>query len=294
MRTDRVRLALPLALLVLAVPMGATAGVGDLTRQIQATAIESKDGVPAERAPAGDAPAATADAKGQATLLEKCNEGKPVTPAEFRAYLDLLEAANPGLNWQTLVSKLHKQHYSGDRELTILGIDLFAKGDENKDFDAKVKLPAQPPKFMIDSKGRTVDLAHAYAGIAANVNRNPVTGDFMTAVNTHWGDALQVAGGWITGAKDVAVGAVKTVTGASLVGRWLWPDLADKGQAQVKDGAKDFSNAHKFMPPDQVRGNSLGIYAKNYLVIKPKARLSDAFDVALRSYDVLAYTKTVF
>jgi hypothetical protein len=112
-----------------------------------------------------------------------------------------------------------------------------------------------------------VDIAHAYAGVAALVMRwNPITTEVMAHANTGWGDSVQVLVHRVGGAKDAAVG-------------WVKCDFSgcDEGIARMK-------NAGRYKPPDQKAGNRIGVLAHEYLQDNRDANLSAAFRHAVIQY----------
>ena len=179
---------------------------------------------------------------------------------QFLDYLDEVKALNPKATWQQIITKMHYEQYRSDSSLVIAGIPLFHNGKENEGWE-KVKLPNnyQPPKFIIDQNGKLVDIAHAYAGIRAGLNRKGITSWTMKNVNTNWGDGVQVGADYVKGARQYLAGLIKF----------------DKNKR--KNGAKMFSEAPNLKPPNQVRGNDIGIATERYLRQNEDADLRQAF-----------------
>ena len=180
--------------------------------------------------------------------------------AGFIVYLRAVEEMNPNMGWQQIITKLHDESYPADSVCKVAGVPLFVNGKDNEGWE-KVRLPnCQVPKFVNDSKGNKVDVAHAYAGIRGGLNRSGGTRWAMTNVNTGWGDSLQVASARIQATKSYVAGAFTF-------------------NYRKTDKAIDkFSNAGNFKPKDQVLGNNLGQEVQKTLRTSPLT-LSCAFDL---------------
>ncbi len=138
------------------------------------------------------------------------------------------------------------------------------------------------PKFLVDEKGRKIDIAHAYAGVAAVVMRGAVTGTLMSHVNTGWGDSYQV---WSTRLSAVSFLVYSRFPGATEA----WNKALKDDQGRQRHGPQDyrFSDVWKewvraaaFKSEDQVRGNALGNAARAWLQRNRTGSLSDAFVAA--------------
>lgn len=175
----------------------------------------------------------------------------------------------PAQAWALVSTKLHDSQYGpggpahDDRNTVVMGISLFRNGSENQDWEKIDIFHSRGPKYITDAAGEKVDIAHAYAGIAALVMRDgEIAGTLMGNVNTGWGDSLQVWAGRIEGAQTV-IGGIFTLNG----------DRIDRGSDR-------WSTAPNYKPPDQVRGNKIGNEARDYLQDHRTASLSRAFEHA--------------
>lgn len=226
-----------------------------------------------------------------AEVLAKVRAGRDLTRAEFMAYLLALETlpanraeiarsrertraeALPAQGWAMLVSRLHDNHYgstgagANDRGVTIGWIQLFLNGSENLGFERIDLLSPRSPKFLVMDDGQRLDVAHAYAGVGALVMRDgELAGTLMGRVNTDWGDSLQEAND----------------TGASLLTfiRILLPGGAG-GLPPVegfRQGRDQWRRREARNPPDQILGDDLGNFARDFLQDDREAALSTAFD----------------
>jgi hypothetical protein len=126
-------------------------------------------------------------------IIEKIRSKEHLTYIEFLVYISALErhpdnvawiqtqeeatkkARFPAKGWAMIISQIHNEHYEADRNLTldIVGVDvvdLFLDGTENQGFE-EIHTFGMSPKFIIGPKGEKIDIAHAYAGVAALVMR---------------------------------------------------------------------------------------------------------------------------
>jgi len=192
-------------------------------------------------------------------VLAKIRTTNVLTRAEFIVYLRAIEASNPDKGWQQIITKLHTESYPADAVCVVAGVPLFVNGAENAGWE-DVTLPAgNVPKFVVDGAGERVDVAHAYAGIRAGLNRSGPSRWAMTNVNTGWGDGLQVA--------NARIGAVKSY----LAGAFTF-DYSKTSRAMDA-----FGDAGNFKPRDQVLGNELGKAVQRTLRDNP-VPMSVAFD----------------
>lgn len=265
-------LTLAAFLAVSLMPAPAAAGVNDIREKLEFHQIEKQKPTvappPVKPVRIRDLPAeGTHPVELRDPLLpgaaEKADAGKPLTQAEFLAYLRAVEALNPGKPWEQIASRLHALAYPQDSDLAVMGIDLFKTGKKSAGY-GEVLLPSyQPPKFMFNDRGELVDVAHAYAGARALADRNRVTGTVMGKINTGWGDQVQVLGDQVAGTKSILAGIF----------------TLDKGK--IRAGADTFADAGKWRPPVQERGNRLGMKVLSILAKERKGTLSATFARAL-------------
>jgi hypothetical protein len=192
-------------------------------------------------------------------VVQKTRNGEMLTQDEFILYVETIEALNPFMGWEQIITKMHALQYPQDTDLKIAGIRLFRNGKENEGWE-KVEIPGdKPPKFVMGNNGKKIDIAHAYAGLRAGLNRGAITGWSMGNVNTGWGDSLQVASDRIEAAQSYIAGAFTF-------------DYRKTDKAMDK-----FSNAKNFKPHDQIRGNELGLELKFYFENNSGRKLSEGF-----------------
>ncbi len=193
-------------------------------------------------------------------IIPKLFDKYPVlTREEFILYLEVVEATNPLKTWQQIATKLHQRAYPEDANRSVAGIDLFKSGPENDGWE-KVQLPGEyVPKFVIGENGKRIDIAHAYAGLRAGLNRGSTKTWWMTRVNTDWGDSYQVAGERL-GATGTIIGGIFTFDGD-----------------QISEGADKWSNAENYKTEPQIRGNRAAIKAQTFLTEGKGKKLSEAF-----------------
>lgn len=197
-------------------------------------------------------------------LLERIRDEQQISLREFLFYVRLVEddpgnqaviarsraatadADLPAQGWALVITKMHDQHYHADRLVTFGPVRLFRNGTENQGWEDIDLLVPKCPKFVYDSDGSKIDIAHAYAGVASLVMRKNGAWNAVTRqANTDLGDRLQVANGWISGA-----------------GTWVKGILDGERRAE---GAAQIRNAGDFRPPDQQHGNKIGLEANKYL-----------------------------
>jgi len=185
-----------------------------------------------------------------------------LTRDEFMVYLEMVEALNPLCSWQQIVTKLHAAAYPEDvgRDVPVIGVPLFRDGPENAGWD-KVTLPGRyVPKFVVGEDGKPIDIAHAYAGLRAGLNRGRTGSWWMSRVNTGWGDSYQVGSARLGATGDILAG-IFTFDGD-----------------RISQGAGDWSNAPQYKTEAQKRGNEVGLKVQTYLEkTDPKATLSEGF-----------------
>jgi len=132
-------------------------------------------------------------------LYQRCGNKTITNPTftidEFIAYLQETERINPNADWKKIIARLHYAAYSYDAYASYGGLTLFQHGPETNGY-ADVKLPCNPPKWVLDKNGNKIDIHHTYAGIRSDLNRD---GFFegprkwlMGHLNTDWGDYFQV------------------------------------------------------------------------------------------------------
>jgi hypothetical protein len=189
------------------------------------------------------------------TLYECNHNTAPSLSAEgFLLYLRKVEEANPGKTWKQIIAKLHAEAYKEDvrRTLsledpiwgtTLIEIDLFKDGPDTDGSDQVKILCIVPPKFVTPQGGEKIDIAHTYAGLRSDLNRE-----------NHWLTQYTL-GGW------------------SWLVRHANTDLGDYFQVATSWG--DWSYA----PPDQLKGDKAGIWLANYYQDKrhENTRLSEAY-----------------
>ena len=192
-------------------------------------------------------------------VLLKMQKRERLTNKEFIAYILAVEAMNPLMGWQQIVTKLHAQCYPQDHNLKIWGVRLFKNGKENEGWE-KVTLPMNltPPEHITSKDGEDIKVAHTFAAIRAGLNRSGVTNWTMSNVNTGWGDSVQVWGERISASGNYFLGAFHDY---------------DKCYAAMDR----FSNAPNYKSPDQVLGNEIGLDLQKYLKDHPNAKLSEAY-----------------
>ena len=207
---------------------------------------------------------------------------KEMTEIEFISYLKELEELNPGASWQQLITRMHYFWYSYDDSTKIFGHNLFIDGKENEGWE-KVKLPNdRVPKFIRDKNGERIDIAHAYAGVRAMVNRKATEGWIFSLANTHAGDLYQV---W-NGRRHAVVGngcsvlPNKVQSWLPICRRYLDPD----GESTYENNSltKDWSYSGKYYPDDQSRGNTIGMLAGELVQRGSERTLSSAFARVLK------------
>lgn len=199
-------------------------------------------------------------------ILSKLEEGKMLTLDEYLDYIRAIErhpenqaliarkreetkdAKYPAQGWALIASRLHQHHYAADRLIKIGWIKLFIDGTENQGFEDISFYGSSPPRYVRAADGTLICASHFVTGPAALVMRKgEVRSTLMSHVNTGWGDSVQVASDRITGATKWVVGGVTL------------------DEDQREKGGKEFSNAPRKKSPDQVEGNRLGNYARDYL-----------------------------
>lgn len=173
-----------------------------------------------------------------------------VTQQELITYLRRVEAANPGYGRAQIVAALHAALYGDDalsQRLPIVNIPLFAWGPETEgweDVDLLCRAPTSgpdppwyTPKFVRAESGEITELGHAYGAIRVNLNREPGI----------WQDAwVRIITHWGDRWQQV-------------IHNWILREEGDR------------------YPPDQYRGNDMGIWLENYYRTHPYAPLSEAF-----------------
>lgn len=223
--------------------------------------------------------------EGFAAVIQKMRDKQPLTYIDFLVFLGGVErhpgnvawieaqaAATheedlPARGWALVASTFHDHHYQADRNLRLGGIDLFLSGSENQGWEEIRTFGVTAPKFITGERGETIDIAHAYAGVAALVMREGrIRGNAMARVNTGWGDSYQVVAHRVRGAREAAVG-------------WVTCDFG-----RCDDGIDEFQTAPDYKPEDQRRGNRIGILAHDYLQKNRDASLRSAFQHALARY----------
>jgi hypothetical protein len=139
------------------------------------------------------------DAGDAVEALRKCNDLRTSNPTltedEFVRYLRFIEGKNPGMDWKKIMAQLHFQYYGDDvgRRTPIIPIPLFAHGADTDGHRNVNTFCRSVPKFVVDRRGARIDIAHSYAGLRSDLNR-----DFrpwrwlMRNLNTDWGDYWQV------------------------------------------------------------------------------------------------------
>lgn len=227
---------------------------------------------PAPAAGAGDYAAVTAKLEAQTRGPRGCDDST-LSQQEFMVWIRGIEAlpANAAFTWCHIITKIHHSKYPNDSDQRILGIRLFknSKGlfnpaegaDDNAGFQRVDIGPGCVPKFVINAKGEKVDISHAYAGIRALVNRDPLA-VVMGYVNTGWGDAVQV---------PVAAGAATA--------KFMFHSQFFAFRKMRQD-VKEFLNSPNYWPDDQDRGNEIGNAALDFLLDRRYAKLSEAFEKA--------------
>jgi hypothetical protein len=121
---------------------------------------------------------------------------------DFIKYLELIEKKNPDKTRKQIIAQLHAKIYSYDVDRTVaLGlVKLFQQGKETEGYEKVDVLFMHVPRFVIDNKGRRIDIAHSYAGIRSDLNRKGTTSKItlglsrwiVRRMNTHTGDTFQV------------------------------------------------------------------------------------------------------
>ena len=197
--------------------------------------------------------------KANGEIVKKVIGGELLTKEEFILYLETIEDLNPLSGWQQITTKIHSLQYPQDHDLKVAGIKLFKNGRENEGWE-KVTIPGDtPPKFVKGDDGKRIDIAHSFAGIRAGLNRGGVSEWAMSNVNTGWGDSLQVVSSRIEAAESYIAGAFTF-------------------NYKKTDKAIDkFAGAGGYKPPDQIKGNNLGLEVQDYLKDHPQKKLSEAF-----------------
>ncbi|MBM3309154.1 MAG: hypothetical protein FJY77_02780 [Candidatus Altiarchaeales archaeon] len=138
-------------------------------------------------------------------LQQRCGNKTVTNPTftidEFIAYLQETERINPGVGWKKIIARLHANAYPYDVHGSYGGISLFQHGPETDGY-ADVKLPCNPPKWVIGKDGKKIDIHHTYAGIRSDLNRDGFLEGprkwVMGHLNTDWGDYIQVVVHWDT------------------------------------------------------------------------------------------------
>jgi hypothetical protein len=213
-----------------------------------------------------------------ARIIAKMNKTlqDPLTPCEMIYYLRKIEDANPRYDWRQIISKLHRKSYPKDIDLQPLGVTLFLEGKENEGYEKVNTFESEVsavPKFINDDEGRMIDVAHSYAGLRSLVNRGNASSYFVGKMNTQWGDYYQIGMGIKDGTLDTAGGSIKSA--------WytLTQNDADKAKAdkQITDGIHSITHAGDWLPPDQERGNELGMKLIDFFKTHPKSKLSEAY-----------------
>ncbi|VVB51771.1 Uncharacterised protein [uncultured archaeon] len=197
------------------------------------------------------------------TIKDKLSKDQPLTTCELLYYIEKVEGANPGRNWEDIVARIHYQAYPGDNDISIAGYPLYAKNDYTKFininiFDKEVNNSnsrMKVPRFITLKNGDKVDVGHTYAGVRAGIGRGWTNSAAGTTLSTDAGDIYQIffdEKGVVSGVKQILtldpVGGAKTI--------WHSPD---------------------YWPADQRRGNSLAWTLRGYFRDHPDAKLSDGF-----------------
>lgn len=200
------------------------------------------------------------------TFMDKCRDLREftrgsgdsftVTQQEFINYITRVEEANPGSSWKQILAALHVDKYRKDafeEKLPILGTPLFEWGPETdgwEDVDLLCKAPlpssSNPawytPKFVRTDSGDMTELGHAYGAIRVNLNRgSSANGTFIPEYA--WTRIITHWGDYWQ----------------VIIHNWF---LREKGDR---------------FPPDQYRGNEMGIWLEKYYSQNPNAPLSEAF-----------------
>jgi hypothetical protein len=173
-----------------------------------------------------------------------------VTRQELITFLKRVEQANPDYSWAQIVAALHVALYSTDaldQKLPVLNIPLFAWGPETEGWEEVDLLCRAPtggpnppwyvPKFVRADSGEITELGHAYGALRVNLNRDPGI----------WQDT------WVN---------IITHWGdrwQQIIHNWILREEGDR------------------YPPDQYRGNDMGIWLEGYYRAHPYAPLSEAF-----------------
>ncbi|KAF5044893.1 hypothetical protein DSECCO2_486960 [anaerobic digester metagenome] len=173
-----------------------------------------------------------------------------VTQQELVTFLKKVEKANPDYSWAQIVAALHVALYNNDaleQKLPILNVPLFAWGPETdgwEDVDLLCRAPtgvSNPPwyipKFVRADNGEITELGHAYGALRVNLNREPGI----------WQDTwVQIITHWGDRWQQI-------------IHNWILREEGDR------------------YPPDQYRGNDMGIWLEKYYRTHPYAPLSEAF-----------------
>jgi len=174
------------------------------------------------------------------TLYECNHNTKPNLSVDgFLLYLRKVEEANPGKTWKQIIAKLHAEAYKEDVKRTVsledpiwgttlIEIDLFKDGSQTDGFDQVKLLCIVPPKYVTTPGSEKIDIAHTYAGLRSDLNRE-----------NHWLTQYTL-GGW------------------SWLVRHANTDLGDYFQVATSWG--DW----RYAPPDQLKGDKVGIWLANY------------------------------
>ncbi len=169
-------------------------------------------------------------------VKEKCrskNQHPELTEQEFLAYLRRMETVNSDMDWRKLIAKMHERAYPHDTNKTLPwpldDVLLFLHGPETDGYQNVSTLCFFEPKFVNGRDGKQIDITHSYAGLRGALNRRGWRRWSMIRTNTHWGDTWQVA----------------THFGRRVRSLFTIP-------------------AEDFAPPNQRRGDDVGIWMTNY------------------------------
>ncbi|MEM8878418.1 MAG: hypothetical protein AAGD23_11190 [Pseudomonadota bacterium] len=243
---------------------------------------------------AADQTQQTAESTAIANLQRKCaawnaNRNLPrkatATYDEYLAWLREVERRNPDKNWKQIVTKLHREHQTGDEgiELSLgpLKTTTFINGRDNEGWQSiDSACPSfsptgtphdNSPYFVIDKDGELIDITHTYAGIRNDLNRSDsiIGKRIMRAFNTNLGDLLQhfvEEGMW----DWIKVPSIRTPLGETPQFHLPNWNIYDK-----------FGH---YKPLNQTRGNNLGVTAAEYLSARGYSdtiRLSDLLETTM-------------
>jgi len=219
----------------------------------------------------------------------KKSKGKhpsPVNTDELIMFIKKVEADNPDMTWQEIVTKLHIEYYPVDSNLQVpfqigsykfFEVGLFKSGKDNKEYDSVGLDDCKPPKYMNGSNGR-IDISHTYAIVRAGINRGMGTAWTMKKINGDWGDYMQVAGGYIKGTVNMGLGFI----GGYYHGLTGNNKGVKNSNAKYNHGKSQWANAPTWRPPDQAKGNKIGMDIASYLDSNHHAKLSEAYTHVLK------------